>query len=120
MQLLRTKGWRKDPAWRVVTRPGAFGNPFQVRDYFLAGHSGDERAAAQAVVHAHRSWLTDDHLNMAAWTSRIRLPPKPDLSLLRGRVLLCWCPIHGPDGRRWPCHADTLIELANPEGDDAS
>lgn len=37
----------------------------------------------------------------------IELPPRPDLTPLRGHDLACWC----PPGQ--PCHADTLLELAN-------
>jgi hypothetical protein len=37
-----------------------------------------------------------------------KLPPVPDLAPLRGHDLACWCPLDGG-----PCHADTLVELAN-------
>ncbi len=36
------------------------------------------------------------------------LPERPDLAPLRDRDLACWC--HADQ----PCHADTLIDLANP------
>ena len=31
----------------------------------------------------------------------------PDVSILRGKDLACWCPLDQP------CHADVLLELAN-------
>lgn len=34
-------------------------------------------------------------------------PPPADLAELRGRDLVCWCPLH------LGCHADILLELAN-------
>jgi Domain of unknown function (DUF4326) len=34
---MRTKGWRKPPGAVLVTRPGRFGNPFEVKDYGQAG-----------------------------------------------------------------------------------
>ena len=42
----------------------------------------------------------------------------PDLvaaarSELRGHDLMCWCPLTYPDGRRYPCHADVWLEVAN-------
>ena len=37
----------------------------------------------------------------------IAVPPPPDLEPLRGKDLVCWCPL----GRL--CHADVLLELAN-------
>jgi hypothetical protein len=39
----------------------------------------------------------------------LELPPTPDLTALRGRDLACWCPLDQP------CHADVLLELANPQ-----
>lgn len=39
----------------------------------------------------------------------IGVPPRPDLAPLRGRDLVCWCPLDQP------CHADVLLELANGE-----
>jgi hypothetical protein len=35
------------------------------------------------------------------------LPERPPLDELRGKDLLCWCPLGSP------CHADVLLELAN-------
>lgn len=54
-----------------------------------------------------------DHMaGLAVWAASQYQPPtlpeRPDLSPLRGKDLACWCPLDGQ-----PCHADTLIELAN-------
>ena len=38
-----------------------------------------------------------------------------DWTLLRGRDLMCYCPLWTPDGDRHPCHADTLLRYANPD-----
>ena len=38
----------------------------------------------------------------------IAIPERPDLAPLRGHDLACWCPLDQP------CHADVLLELANP------
>lgn len=32
---------------------------------------------------------------------------------LRGKNLACWCKITDEHGKRVPCHADVLLELAN-------
>lgn len=37
------------------------------------------------------------------------------LGELRGHDLACWCPLEDAAGLRMPCHADVLLELANPE-----
>jgi hypothetical protein len=85
IRLRRTKGWRKPPDAIVVARPTRWGNPFSLR----------EHGRAEAVA-LHREWLlTQPDLVEAARRE------------LRGRDLACWCPEDGP------CHADTLIEVAN-------
>ena len=33
---------------------------------------------------------------------------------LAGKDLVCWCPLTDEHGNRVPCHADVLLELANP------
>ncbi|MEJ8281342.1 DUF4326 domain-containing protein [Pseudonocardia spirodelae] len=85
IRLRRTKGWRKPDGAVLVTRPGPWGNPFDVREM------GREPAIA-----AHRRWLEE----------------RPDLverarQELAGRDLCCWC------AEDVACHADTLIEVAN-------
>ena len=44
-------------------------------------------------------WLLDQH-------------PVP-LGALTGHDLMCWCPLVDAEGKRVPCHADVLLELAN-------
>jgi len=84
VQLSRRRGWRLPPNTVVVSRPSKWGNPFVSPD----------RADA---VSRYRSWLLEQLA-----TGRLELSP------LRGRNLACWC----PPGE--PCHADVLLELANP------
>jgi hypothetical protein len=85
VRLRRTKGWRKPDGVVVVARPTRWGNPFRLREY----------GRAEAVAR-HREWLLADPERIA----EVRRE-------LRGRDLACWCPEDGP------CHADTLIEVAN-------
>lgn len=71
-----------------VARPGPWGNPFHA-----TGHT------KQQVVDAHRRWLTDNpEGRLVAWRAAEQL---------RGKNLACWCPLDGP------CHATTLLEIAN-------
>lgn len=87
---------------RSVARPGKFGNRYVVRR--------DELTAERAVLQFIRA------LKAAAegrpcpdWARRIYA----SLDEIRGHNLACWC---RPGAR---CHADVLLELANPtEGDD--
>ena len=72
-----------------VGRPSKFGNPFVI------GPDGDRAA----VIAAFRDWLeTSDEGRAVAETARTELI---------GKDLVCFC---APE----PCHADVLMELANP------
>ena len=76
------------PAGAVcVTRPGRWGNPYRV----------EEHGRAEAVALFRQHVLGD-----AALLAAVRRE-------LRGRDLACWC----KPGE--PCHADVLLELANPK-----
>ena len=83
-----------------VARPTIYGNPFKIGAtvHFGPAFSGrDElvRDAADACRH-YRRWL----FNLRS-AEHIVAP-------LRGKNLACFCPLDQP------CHADVLLELANP------
>ena len=84
IQQRRTPGWRKPKGAISVARPHKWGNPFKV----------DERTAEEA-VRLYREWLPGTDLYR-------------DLSELTGHDLMCFCPLNQS------CHADVLLELANP------
>jgi hypothetical protein len=90
-----------------VTRPGKWGNPFKVSDYFDAGYSGSADVAAHHCVEAYRAWM----LGKSHWAHGIPMPEPPNPSELRGKNLACWCAIGQP------CHADVLLEIANKDGE---
>lgn len=104
IQLRRTKGWRMPANTVKVDRATRWGNPFTVKACIEAGYANLEVAAAVYVVAAHRAWMKGERY----WTHGAVLPPVPDLAPLRGKNLACWCPPGAP------CHADVLLELANP------
>jgi hypothetical protein len=93
--------WRaRTPGWRAAQLPegtvyvgrargarGRWGNPFDVRE-----HGRDE------AVQLHREWL----LAQPDLVSQVRAE-------LAGWHLACWCPLDQP------CHADTLVEVANTQ-----
>lgn len=127
IQLRRTKGWRKPEGSVVVARPSKWGNPFRVYRCDCCGHWDvvDENGVRYLIDH-----------NIAR-----NYPPRPDgrreaaakavelfaslydvfgereadeaVAELRGRDLACWCPLKDENGRRVPCHADVLLEIAN-------
>jgi hypothetical protein len=87
-----------------VARPSMWGNPWRAKEAQSAGYADGQKMA----VYAFRCWLAGD----PAWKTG-----DPDVSRdlilcntpsLHGRNLACWC----KPGE--PCHADVLLELANP------
>lgn len=87
VRLQRSKGWRKPADAVVVARPSPWGNPWPI---------GPELTRAQAVAR-YRDWIMGEPERIAQARAE-----------LAGRDLCCWCPLDGP------CHADVLLELANP------
>ena len=87
VQQQRTKGWRKPEGAISVARPHKWGNPFVV------GTPGVPDA--KTAVRLYREWLPASPLHQR-------------LGDLTGHDLMCFCPLDQP------CHADVLLELANP------
>ncbi len=114
IQLKRSRGWRKPEGAVVVSRPSLWGNPFTITqrrdeegwpwfvvwwpggiedvDWFQ--HMADARRVAVLMYRGHITGEFD--------------LPAFDLSELTGKDLACWCPLDEP------CHADVLLDLANP------
>jgi len=111
IQLRRTKGWRKPEGAIVVARPSRWGNPFKVADCIEAGFAMCESDARRVCVDAFRSWLNGDRWadGSGAAADQRHASYLAALPELRGHDLACWCPLDGV-----PCHADVLLELANP------
>lgn len=117
IQLSRRKGWRKPAGAVVVSRPSKFGNPF------VAGREAPGALMPGRVVQdrRHAARLFDGH---APQNATLVAAARREL---RGKDLACWCrlcDLHAetglPAGERcpWcePCHADTLLVIANSEG----
>jgi hypothetical protein len=102
IQRKREKNWRMPENTVYVGRPTRWGNPWTPVKYWDAGYTGPPAVANQHCVEAYRAWL----LGERHWAHG-EPQPVPDLSILRGKDLACWCPLDQP------CHADVLLELAN-------
>lgn len=102
IQRKRTAGWRMPKDAVYVGRPTKWGNPFTPQrdsDYYCPKAKS---MLLEWAADVHRDWL--------------QLPAQADLvtairSELRGKDLACWC----PEGQ--PCHADTLLRVANSGGE---
>jgi len=89
VQQRRTKGWRKPDGATSVTRWSKWANPS------IIGEAGIPDA--KTAVKLYRMFL--------------RIPGNPliaQLPELAGHDLMCFCP------PSQPCHANVLLELANP------
>jgi hypothetical protein len=117
IQLRRVAGWRKPDGAIVVSRPTRWGNPITLRRAAKLAPTGTSADGLywtaeqrRIAVELHCNWLTlpeplpvvlDFEPERRAWV----LAHIPDLA---GHDLACWCPLDQP------CHADTLLKLANP------
>ncbi len=100
IQLSRRKGWRMPEGAVKVDRTTKWGNPFDHR----------ERGRDEA-VRLHREWMNGagpDVQHDAKGRRYSRSERLAELPSIAGKQLACWCPLGGP------CHADTLLEMANP------
>lgn len=134
VRLSRAKGWRMPPNTVKVTRPGRWGNPFNLRSSdhcwtaIAHGFKADPAGRQAASVAMFRAWVlggeaatvsdcgiyidTGGERRPISVSPAIDAPAPPSLDDIRrelgGKNLACWCAL---DAR---CHADVLLELANP------
>jgi hypothetical protein len=101
IQRSRRKGWKMPANAVYVGRPTKWGNPFRL------GNPGPDDCMVCAdrveLVGKYRSELT----TFAGAGSFVRVTVDEIQRELRGRDLVCWCPLDQP------CHADVLLELAS-------
>lgn len=116
VQQRRTKGWRKPENTVSVARPSRYGNPFRVGAYATINDATGivvDNARRQRILvrdREHAVGLYRDAVEGLIWVSEPSypfIPRRHEIERLRGRNLMCWCPIDQP------CHADVLLELAN-------
>jgi hypothetical protein len=110
IQRLLTAGWRMPLDAVYVGRPTPWGNPFPVTDVFSRA---DAVRMHRELVLTGETWHTEPDGTRHHFTRKVSGPLNvPTLDTIRrvlaGRDLACWCPLDEA------CHADTLLELANP------
>ena len=107
IQMTRQRPWRAEhPDAVIVARPSKWGNPFRVGSHYETHRDADMIRTPERAVRDYRVWLTAHHPTVDA---ALVLDDLPELA---GRDLACWCPLTSP------CHADVLLELANPKETD--
>jgi hypothetical protein len=133
VQLSRRKGWRMPENTVKVSRPGPWGNPFNLRasehcwTAIAFGHKADPAGRHAASVTMFKLWIAGGKATTVdgcglygskgkktvafAESPAIIAADPPSLEQIRrglaGKNLACWC---RPDQ---PCHADVLLEIAN-------
>ena len=86
-----------------VGRPTRWGNPFVVGEPALVSPLWNARTVrAETPEHSVRLYK--------AWLVSARARCEGFIPELRGKDLVCWCPLDQP------CHADVLLEWANAPG----
>ena len=110
IQRKRAKGWRAPKGSVYVGRGTKWGNPFVVgRDGTRIECVQLYRALAAGYLCISKKAEHVDRQKLA----RLALEAAP--LQLRGKDLMCWCPLEDADGNRVPCHADVLLELSNSQ-----
>ena len=117
IRLSRAKGYRLQaahPGAIVVTRPGRYGNPFEVADARADDPTLTDAEARERCVSLYAQWL-DGELHLAdPDLEQRRARILDNLDQLAGHPLACWCPLPQP-GQPDHCHAAHLIERVNTE-----
>lgn len=114
IQRRRTKGWRAPEGAVYVGRGSRFGNPFKV----VSNADGWFVLNADGGIIASSRWAEDVRGSAASWyRSWLAGPAQAELRTavgrdLKGRDLMCWCPLPEP-GQPDHCHAAVLLRLAN-------
>ncbi len=108
IQRKRSAGWRMPEGAVYVGRPTKWGNPFVIGETYPTMEEGcsipdgEAKCSSQAdATEMFRSWADSEYGF-----------EDEDIDELRGRDLVCWCPLDQP------CHADVLIDIANRDETD--
>lgn len=101
IQRSRTKGWRMPGNAIYVGRPTMWGNRWKIGSWSNTLGRNVETLGEAVDLYRRLMWPDSHH---RAWVRE----------MLARHDLACWCPLLYPDGSVCPCHADFLLEIANP------
>ena len=109
VQRKRTKGWRMPENTIYVGRPSKWGNPRDWKEYLEWYPDAEPEELRRMATSDFKHFIVDPALIP---TPRPKAPEYVAVADIRkelaGKNLACWCPLDQP------CHADVLLELANP------
>ena len=112
IQRKRTKGFKMPDNTVYVGRPTKFGNPFKLTPKgWIMCYSTNRNIldpwifwsatggfCLSDIVELYEKWLKGEFKQSC-------LPMPPDISVLKGKNLACFCPLNKP------CHVDILIKM---------
>lgn len=142
IQMKRTKGFNLKEhskymnGYVMVSRPSKWGNPFKLIGdmiYCDASHTWHNDSDPWVLYDDRYVWSKEEGTNYVVqlyedWiygTIPITQHINPDIIKpcpftiedikreLKGKDLVCWCPILNKNGYYVPCHADILLSLSN-------
>lgn len=113
IQCRRTAGWRKPDGAVYVGRPTIWGNPYRAIRGTVYGPHRPIQGGGLFAYQTHAPAINAIAAAVDCYRRDIDVPTRSHLTTdrirtaLRGRDLMCWCPLDQP------CHADILLEIAN-------
>ena len=117
IQRKRTKGWEAPGGAKYVGRGTRWGNPFTVTDCIESAFATTKDEARRVCTEQFGQWLAGELAGgpgpdgtPCSRGARNRI--RADIEELRGRELMCWCPLPEP-GQPDHCHGAVLLALAN-------
>lgn len=114
IQRKRTKGWKAPEGVVYVGRGSRWGNPFIVDEKAKVSNRTIAVSSFCALLKESGAWSSIPTSKWPAGTiPRLWTTIEDVKRELRGKDLMCWCPLVDKDGNRAPCHADVLLRLAN-------
>jgi len=99
-----------------VGRPSKWGNIYRIEKIVYLDPTA-YKSRSEYVVELFRLLITGKLQTTIREDIECRDRILASLHELRGHDLACWCPVWDDDGKRYPCHADVLLELANKDGE---
>jgi hypothetical protein len=114
IQRKRIRGWRMPEGAVYVGRPTKWGNPYRVGEFYVDNILNKHGEAIVEILMPCDDAQTAVRYYEEAIRNKypiIKFTIEDVIRELRGRDLVCWCPLNQP------CHADILLKIANGEGE---
>jgi hypothetical protein len=104
IQRQRIKGWRMPENTKCVTRPGIWGNPFEVTE--LITQKKAVELFEECLLNNHMAYYYFDELKATEVYNHFKYISE-NLGSLKGYNLACFCKLDSD------CHRDVLLKYAN-------